>query len=343
MSNPLLRAIHYCPGSFIIAASLIIAVRRSARRHELVAGAERRLGRNSALRRRRGGGHAAARGPPGAGPRLASPAPSPRADGQRQARIWDASRLRSEALYPGQPWITDNHSSGTADAPKAAPTSPPAIAATVLASRPPRTAFSSDIRRTSVSERPSLGSSPGSEYGRCAIAHQAACRASTTQPLLLKSLGRDLSASTSRAAQTSTIRAGQVPQPRAGVEFPSQDGVPDGQAPEHARLAGRLVEVRERADGHRRLRQPVRVIEVGEGDRRGAHQRAVARRAPGPLVQVGRRRQRGGSRAGDAAVEHLAEHLAGLDADIRRGARPSDPAGHDLILGWAVVSSTSQF
>lgn len=45
MSNPVLRAIHYCPGSFIIAASLIIAVRRSARRHELVAGAERRTGR----------------------------------------------------------------------------------------------------------------------------------------------------------------------------------------------------------------------------------------------------------------------------------------------------------
>ena len=182
--------------------------------------------------------------------------------------------MRSAALYPGQPWIADRQSSETADAPKAAPTRPPAIAATVSASgrRAPRS------RATSASDqhRNAGGSSPGTENGVRTIAHHAACSASTTQPFLLKSHGRSLSAATSRAAQTPRGPARQVLKPYPGVEFAGQDGVPDGQRPEHAGLAGRPVEVGERADGHRRLRQPTRIIEVREGDRRGSHQRAVA-------------------------------------------------------------------
>ena len=75
------------------------------------------IGRNPALRCRRRRRHPAARGLPGAGRRLARPRLRARAVGQRQARIWDASRMRSGALYPGQPWIADRQSSGTADAP----------------------------------------------------------------------------------------------------------------------------------------------------------------------------------------------------------------------------------
>ena len=50
-------------------------------------------------------------------------------------------------------------------------------------------------------------------------------------------------------------------------------------------------------------------------------------------MEVGGRGQRGGGGTGGAAREHHAEHLPGLDADIRRGPRPSHPAGHDLVLG----------
>ena len=69
---------------------------------------------------------------------------------------------------------------------------------------------------------------------------------------------------------------------------PVQHGVPDHQAPDRARLLGVVLVVGQRADRHRGLDQPVGVVEVGQRDRSGAHQRAVAGAAAGALVDVAR-------------------------------------------------------
>jgi len=81
------------------------------------------------------------------------------------------------------------------------PSSPPAMAATVSVSLPPRTAASSAGRRWSTRNTPVAGSSSGT--GVVATADHAACSASTTQPLLAKSDGCEGSATVSREANRS--------------------------------------------------------------------------------------------------------------------------------------------
>ena len=61
-----------------------------------------------------------------------------------------ASSMRSRVRIPGQPCNMRRLSAGTADAPYAAPSSPPAMAAMVSVSPPPRTAASSAWRRWST-------------------------------------------------------------------------------------------------------------------------------------------------------------------------------------------------
>ncbi len=113
------------------------------------------------------------------------------------------------------------------------------------------------------------------------MADHAACSAGTTQPLFGKSAGREASASSSRSAHTVAALGVQMPQPDSDVELAGEHGVPDRAAPQHARIAGVGVEVRQLADGPRRLDHRVLVVEVGQRDRCGPHQRAVARAAAG--------------------------------------------------------------
>ena len=237
-------------------------------------------------------GHPAARGPPDARRRLARPRPRP-------AQTVSDKRGSGTLAGSGQlPCTRASRESPTASPReprtrrRAAPTRPPAIAATVSASRPPRTAFSSDsLSMIGTASAPSLRVTDSDrEIAPVAIAHQAACNASTTQPFLLKSLGRDFSASTSRRSRRRPFEPVGSPAPHARRAAPARMACLIAQAPEHARLARQLVEVAERADGHRRLRKHARVVEVGEGDRRGPHQRAVARCAIDPLALRGRGR-----------------------------------------------------
>jgi hypothetical protein len=100
-------------------------------------------------------------------------------------------------VRPGQPCTIRRQASGTPLAPSMAPTTPPAIAATVSVSFPPRTARSS----TSCTPDP------------CVTADQAPCSAAPAQPFFGKSAGRPSSASSIRLDQYSRRSRGSAPSP----------------------------------------------------------------------------------------------------------------------------------
>jgi hypothetical protein len=66
----------------------------------------------------------------------------------------------------------------------------------------------------------------------------------------------------------------EVGKPTSDIEFTGADGVPNGQAPQHAGFAGPGIEMGQRAERGRRPDQPVLVlvVEEREGDWRSAHQ-----------------------------------------------------------------------
>ena len=98
------------------------------------------------------------------------------------------------------------------------------------------------------------------------------------------------------------------------VELAGEDGVADREAPQHAGITGLGVVVRQLAHRTGRLRQGGFVVEVGQCDRRGPHQRAVARRAASDSVQLGRFRAR--CLRGDAVSACAAENRPRLHTNI---------------------------
>jgi hypothetical protein len=80
-------------------------------------------------------------------------------------------------------------------------------------------------------------------------------------------------------------------QTAANIEGPVQDRLPDGQAPQRAGLARFGIVVRQGTDLLCRKNQGVRVVKIGQGDRRGPHQRTVAARVPGEGVVLGSSRR----------------------------------------------------
>jgi hypothetical protein len=60
-----------------------------------------------------------------------------------------------------------------------------------------------------------------------------------------------------------------------------QDRVPHGQAPHGAGIASSGIMVGQRRYGARGTGQPAGVVQEGERDRGGAHERPIAARSPG--------------------------------------------------------------
>jgi hypothetical protein len=69
------------------------------------------------------------------------------------------------------------------------------------------------------------------------------------------------------------------------VKLSGEDGVADGEAPQHAGVTGLPVVVGQLAHSAGRLHQGGFVVEVSQCDRRGAHERTVARRTAPALVE----------------------------------------------------------
>ena len=121
--------------------------------------------------------------------------------------------------------------------------------------------------------------------GVVVIADHAPCSASTTQPLFLKSEGCDFSATSSREAHCLASVGVDVLQADSGIQHAGEDGVTDGEAPQHAGVTGLGVVMRQLADRTGRLHQRGFVVEVSQCQRRSPHQRAVARGAASEFVQ----------------------------------------------------------
>ncbi len=122
-----------------------------------------------------------------------------------------------------------------------------------------------------------------------------------------------------------------VAQSDSNVERSSEHRVTDGAAPQHAGVGGLGVEMGEFADRAGGLHHCVFVVEIGEGNRRGAHQRTVTGRVAGALVQRGRLGARM-CRRDRAVARGRAQHRAGLDAYVFGVERPLVPAGDDAVL-----------
>ena len=113
---------------------------------------------------------------------------------------------------------------------------------------------------------------------------------------------------------------GQVRQADPHVEH----RLPDRLRPQDARLPGTLVSVSERRDRLGSRREALRVAEMGQRDRRGAHEGAVAARVTGTRVQV----RSGRRHAGADAVRRPAERApARLLGGCRLTERGEDGAG----------------
>jgi len=69
------------------------------------------------------------------------------------------------------------------------------------------------------------------------------------------------------------------------IEYAREDGVTDREAPQHARITGLTVPVRQLADCTGRLDEGVLVIEIGQSHWGGPHQRTIARCAASEFVQ----------------------------------------------------------
>ena len=115
------------------------------------------------------------------------------------------------------------------------------------------------------------------------------------------------------------------------IELAGEHRVPDRAAPQHTRVAGVRVEVRELADRARRLHHRVLVVEIGERHRRRAHQRSVARRASCAPVELLRLRP-GAGRSDDAIPRRGPQHrtASGYRCLWRRAT--TRPALHDRVL-----------
>ena len=190
---------------------------------------------------------------------------------------------------------------------------------------PPPPAPAAADRHGNTSE---AGSSTG--IGVLTIADQAPCSAATTQPFLAANAdGGDVSASSKRDAHKSRRSMSMWPRPIRASSSPGQDGVADRGAPQHASVTGIGVEVRQLADRTGRLHQRRLVVEVGEGHRRGPHQRAVAGGTAAALVQ-GRRLFTRGSR-GDPPPARSRQYRAGLHTNVFGGFRPPVPTLDDVV------------
>jgi hypothetical protein len=116
------------------------------------------------------------------------------------------------------------------------------------------------------------------------------------------------------------------------VELAGPHGVRDGAAPQRAGVTGDRVGVRQGAGEPGGLDHRLDVVQVGERDGAGAHERAVAGRTPGAAVQVRADLAHGG-RCRPAAAQRVGEHRPGLDADVGRPVPvPAQEALRDALL-----------
>lgn len=107
--------------------------------------------------------------------------------------------------------------------------------------------------------------------------------------------------------------------------------MPDGQAPQGARLASAWVRMGQGADPTGCLDEGHRVVQVRQRHRSSAHERTVAACSAGPLME---RRGSSGHRLGRWARPDGPEDLAGLDTDVGRiSGEPASHAERDLIEG----------
>jgi hypothetical protein len=127
-----------------------------------------------------------------------------------------ASRVRSRAYRPGQPLSSRRQRAGTALAPYPAPSSAPAMAATVSVSPPPRTA----------------ACNPSSTPPVRTIADHAACNAATTHPFL----AANRAGTTHSALSISPAQSGPTWSSPIRTSSPGAHRVVDREAPQHARL-----------------------------------------------------------------------------------------------------------
>lgn len=116
------------------------------------------------------------------------------------------------------------------------------------------------------------------------------------------------------------------------VERALEHGEADGEAPERAGLAGFGVGVGERAEGVSGLDEGIWVVEVGEGDGRGAHERADPAGAAGAFVERGGGRAQAGGHGCGTWTAGRTQHLPRLDADVGRVSCPLDPSFGDPVL-----------
>ena len=131
-------------------------------------------------------------------------------------------------------------SAGSDEAPWAAPSSAPAMAATVSVSSPACTAATSDVRRAEDRRRPGADRRPGGLEGGDdeAVGLERGRRTSSRRPR-----SRPPTAPVGASGRSRRV-------PAQSGSAPSSDGQPDARAPQHARVAGERVVVGQPADTH---------------------------------------------------------------------------------------------
>ena len=220
------------------------------------------------------------------------------------------------------------------------------MAATVSVSLPIRTA----AWRESCRWRQGYERAPASVAGTGVVttAATAACSAVTVYPLGVKRapgtvsarLRARSSASLSHAVQRSRRTSGSRSRPGSEVDSLVQHGDADRFAPQHAGVAGERVGVGQLRDQACRPGQGLPVVEVGEGDRRGTHQRAVASSVTvGGCVaaRLGPHDPRPPCLSAGDSTRRRTEDGGGLDTDVGRvGAVPVDETFRDGVQGGLV-------
>ena len=176
-----------------------------------------------------------------------------------------ASETRSRPSRPGQPCTARRQRHGTALAPHRAPSSPPAMAATVSVSLPIRTAACSASWRWRQAKSPCRASSGTGGGDR----RERGLECGDGEPVGREPGRRSRStASSSQDAHWSRRSAGSRSRPARDVDAALEDRDPDGLAPQHARVAGERVGV---GQPRRRAGRPVRSL---AGRRGGPARRA---------------------------------------------------------------------